>query len=119
MVTIQSVMIYYNVVKYICVSTKTQDIWKLPMIFGMLTLSITQTVVRIIQFLTIRTQNVRSMRFIENTVDVPGIQKIYQLRATKKSCEGGRNTIYVRKVMCMCKFCVHSIYDRCLITDPW
>ena len=55
----------------------------------------------------------------KDTVYVPGIQKIYQLRATKKSCEGGRNTVYVRKVMCMCKFCEHSIYDRRLTNFPW
>ena len=46
-------------------------------------------------------------------------KKYISFEQQEKSYEGGRNTIYVRKVMCMCKFWVHSIYDRCLITNPW
>ena len=51
----------------------------------------------------------------ENSVEIKGIQDMYQFMAVKE--EPGY--IFVRKNMCFCRFCVLYMYDDCLTGSRW
>lgn len=53
----------------------------------------------------------------DNSIEVPGIQKVYEFRSTKSS--SGKTNFFTRETICFCKHCVISAYDKCLTGSKW